>query len=396
MNIMSIFSLNRFKEGGHGGANNYPAVKANNPQGGYTMLPIFGDVISKFGIAKGQIEAGGHAGWGFEGPTMTVPFDQGGTISYPLFATAINAFTKKVAGTKTATPKAEAGTKPEKPKAPKPLPERKGKSAHKKIHDNPHPILAECDRLTGNAPGSGKPPVAHYESMSSTMTPLVTVDAKTKQKESTFKIMSSRFKEGAKQTSDLPTKFRVVLLEEGLGNTHDAFYYTEAALESAVEVFNGLKIMADHPTEEEEDIRPERSTRDILGHYENLSVEEAEDGQHQLCADVDILPSVDCEWARARMVRAVENAEKFPGRDFIGLSINASGPSEQMDIEQAIEQAPEGAKQKLIDAQADGVDTVKMVSKINRAVSCDLVTEAGAGGKVLSIIEGDDNGKKTA
>ncbi len=393
MNIMSIFSLNKFKE--KGGPSNYPAKKAQNPEGGFTMLPVFGDIVSKFGVAKGQVEVGGHAGWGFEGPTMVKPYSQGGIIAYPMFATAINAFTHRVArADKKPTMQSEAGNKPEKIKAPKPLPNRKPKAAHKKIHDNPHPILAECDRLMGKPPGSDKHPVAHYEASTSTSVPLMTVKAC--KKESSFRIVSSRFKESAAAENVSPNKFRVVLLEEGLGNTNDAFYYTESALESAVEIFNGLKIMADHPTEEEEEIRPERSTRDILGHYENLAVEEAEDGQHQLCADVDILPSDDCEWARARMVRAVENSTKFPGRDFIGLSINASGPSEQMSIEDAIDQAPEGAKQKLLDAQAEGIESVKMVSKINRAVSCDLVTEAGAGGKVLSIIEGDDNGKKTA
>lgn len=208
-------------------------------------------------------------------------------------------------------------------------------------------------------------------------------------KESNLNIRSIRFKESIGMTHperQMQTKFRVVLLEEGMGNDKDAFYYSKEALTSAVEVFTGAKIFADHPTMEEEEIRPERSTRDILGHFENLAVEDGVGGASVLCGDVDILPSIDCDWARARMVRAISNAAKFPNKDFIGLSINASGSSEKVSIDDAIKAAPEGAKVKLEEAKANGIDSVKVVSSINSAVSCDLVTNAGAGGKVLNVI----------
>ncbi len=237
----------------------------------------------------------------------------------------------------------------------------------------------------------------HKECDSSSMTPAVTAGGQKRQRESKLKFVISNFRESAAPSGEgIPNKFRVVLIEEGMGNSSDAYYYTREALESAIEVFNGLKIMADHPTDEEEQIRPERSTRDTLGHYENLGVEQLSEGQSVLCADLDIVPSQDTEWARARMVRAIENAPKFPGKDFVGLSINASGPSAETPIEDVISMAPEGAKQKLIDAQNEGIETVKVVSKINRARSCDLVTEAGAGGKFLNIIGGDTDGQKTA
>lgn len=213
-------------------------------------------------------------------------------------------------------------------------------------------------------------------------------------KQSKINIRSNQFREAAKSQT-LPTKFRVVLIEEGLGNMRDAFYYTKDALESAVDVFNGLKIMADHPTVEEEEIRPERSTRDILGHYENLGVEESDDGCALLCADVDIVPSVNTEWARALMVRAIENATKFPGKDFIGLSINAAGDAETTPIEDVISQAPEGAQAKLAEAQSNGIETVRVVHQIYSAMSCDLVTEAGAGGKITNFIKGDESDAKS-
>lgn len=209
-------------------------------------------------------------------------------------------------------------------------------------------------------------------------------------KRESLKFGTTRFSEASVRNVDNPTKFRVVLLEEGLGNSNDAFYYSKEALESAVSIFTGAKIYADHPTMEEEQIRPERSTRDILGHFENLSVEISPTGSTVLCGDVDTIPSSDCDWARALMIRAVENSEKFPGKEFIGLSINAAGDSEVMSIDEVMSGAPAGAKPKLEEAKKNGIESVKVVRKINAAVSCDLVTEAGAGGKILNIIQGEN------
>lgn len=362
-----------------GGAFNFPARSVDNPEGGFTDIPIFGNYFNLLPKGQRQSKHKEKAGnWGLGGPSVVKPNPQGGILMFPLFGPGFKQISEK--GAK------GGAKKPEKPKEPKPLRPRKGKPVHKKLHANPHPILAECGMLLGQ--GLGK-----KECDSSSMTPLVTVPGQTRKRESNFNIVTSRFREAAGQ--GMPNKFRVVLIEEGMGNSTDAYYYSRDALESAVQVFNGLKIYADHPTNQEESDRPERSTRDVLGHYENLKVELSADGQAQLCADVDILPCRDTEWARACMLRAVENAKKFPDRDFIGLSINASGPSEERPIDDVISLAPQGARQKLLDAQAEGIETVKLVSQINRAVSCDLVTEAGAGGKILNVIGGAD-GQKTA
>lgn len=339
-------------------------------------MPYFGEHVKNIvGKSKRKLEKSG--GWGLGGPSFVKPNPQGGITMFPLLPQSLVRNESKT---------------PVKPKAPKPIRPRKGTSAHKKLHANPHPILAECSKLLGQTM-YGK----QSECDSSSMTPLVTVSGHPKKRESKLNIRTARFRESSfTVSSEMPSKFRVVLIEEGMGNSSDAFYYTREALESAIDVFNGLKIMADHPTETEDQIRPERSTKDILGHYENLAVEDGKDGQGQLCADVDILDCANTEWARACMVRAVENSSKFPGRDFIGLSINASGPSEETQIADVIKIAPDGAKQKLVDAQAEGIEVVKVVTKINRAVSCDLVTEAGAGGKIQHSIEGDTDGQKTA
>lgn len=181
--------------------------------------------------------------------------------------------------------------------------------------------------------------------------------------------------------------FDVQLIQEGMGNFGDAYYYHRDALESAISLFEGLKIYADHPSASEEQDRPERSTRDILGHYEELLVEGDEKTGAVLRGKVDILSSE--KWAIARMQRAIENAQKFPDKDFVGLSINATGDADETPIDEVISWAPESAKPKLLEAKANGIDSVKVVRKLNSATSCDFVTEAGAGGKILNIIEGE-------
>jgi hypothetical protein len=185
------------------------------------------------------------------------------------------------------------------------------------------------------------------------------------------------------------TRFRAVLLEEGLGNFRDGYYYSKEALKSGVFVFEGKKIYADHPSRTEEDDRPERSVRDVLGYFEHCAYQESEDGRGQLVADVCVLPDRPYDWARALMRESVEYTKKHPDKSLVGLSINANGDADQMAIEEFITNgmAPPSAMPKVREAQAQGLIAVKIVKSFFEAVSCDMVTEAGAGGKVLSIVE---------
>lgn len=198
----------------------------------------------------------------------------------------------------------------------------------------------------------------------------------------------SRFLESSASDNGIGhTRFRVVLIQEGLGNMKDAFYYSRKALESAVPVFEGKKIYADHPAADEEQTRPERSVKDVLGHFESVELVET-DGRAELHADVVILPDEPYRWARALMRHSVEYAKKYPDKDFVGLSINATGDAEPMRLDSLLEsQISESVKVKLNQAKAEGIEQIRFVSTINEAVSCDLVTEAGAGGKVLDMIE---------
>lgn len=192
------------------------------------------------------------------------------------------------------------------------------------------------------------------------------------------------------------TRFKAVLLQEGLGNFESAFFYTREALISAVPVFEGKKIYADHPGRAEEEDRPERSVRDVLGHFENIHFVETDEGRGELHGDVVILPDEPFLWARSLMRHAYEYAQKYPDKSFVGLSINAMGDALDTPIQKVVESTSEAVRLKLLKAQELGIESVRVCSKITEAISCDLVTEAGAGGKVTQLIEGESMGKKKA
>lgn len=207
----------------------------------------------------------------------------------------------------------------------------------------------------------------------------------------------ARFTEAlAKDDGTGVTRFRVALIQEGLGNMRDGFYYTKEALQSAIAIFEGKKIYADHPSSFEEQTRPERSVKDVLGHFESVKLEEGDEGQAMLTADVTILPDEPYRWARALMRHSVSYAQKYPDKDFVGLSINASGQASTVTLEEFNKSVviPEGAKVKLSKAISAGLTEVKVVNRLDSAISCDLVCEAGAGGKVLAMLEQEKDMEK--
>lgn len=187
------------------------------------------------------------------------------------------------------------------------------------------------------------------------------------------------------------TKYKTRLIQEGLGNLGSLFYYPKETLQGMASVFEGKKIMADHPGRMDEQNRPERSVRDILGHFENVHVEESKvDGRAELFGDVCILDSPQFDWARNIMTHAVEFSKKYPDKEFVGLSINAGGDAIDKTIDELLKEAPESARPKLQDAKDKGAEQVRYVTEISDAISCDLVTEAGAGGKVIGFLENDN------
>lgn len=202
--------------------------------------------------------------------------------------------------------------------------------------------------------------------------------------------MSTPLRESSYRDNGIgPSKFRVVILQEGLGNLRDASWYSKEAIASAVSVFEGAKCFVNHPSASEESDRPERDVRDIAGHFENCEATTASDGRARLEADLIMLQDPAVGPVRTKLVTAIDYSKKFPEKNFVGLSINANGESIPMLIDALGGgfKVPESCRSKLEAAKQMGISEIKYVDKITDAVSCDIVTEPGAGGRVLEIIE---------
>ena len=161
-------------------------------------------------------------------------------------------------------------------------------------------------------------------------------------------------------------RIKFVLLTEGLGNLKDKNYYGKESIESAVQVFEGAHAFVDHMTSAEEYERPEGSLEDLCGVWSECAVEAVpnEFGETvQGCtAWLNFDSSENGEQAYIKAKDAIRFREEGIKDDYIGVSINADGqthPETVGDIE------------------------VNYVDRITAAASCDLVTRAGRGGRVL-------------
>lgn len=186
--------------------------------------------------------------------------------------------------------------------------------------------------------------------------------------------------------------FKVVLIKEGLGNFRDRFFYSKQALQTAAstKLFEGVQAFVDHPTVIDEEIRPERSTKDILGYYQNIQFMETEDGQGELLADLCVATTVSQDWILALLTNSVDYSNKFKERDLIGLSINASGPAESVGLEDYIasQKMSDAVLAKLVEARTQGITEINIVNELTEVQSVDLVTKAGAGGRISRMVEG--------
>lgn len=148
--------------------------------------------------------------------------------------------------------------------------------------------------------------------------------------------------------TDKPHTFRARLIA---GDIHGSsgYYPREVIERDGPIVFKaGTQCFLDHPTESEGYERPERSVRDLAGVIASTPVYES-DG---LYADVRVYP----QWAPVIEAMA----------DDIGMSIRASGTYEM--------------------GERDG-QQVKVITSLKAGESVDFVTKAGAGGKIVRLIE---------
>jgi len=134
-------------------------------------------------------------------------------------------------------------------------------------------------------------------------------------------------------------------------------YYPESVLRDAVDKFEDAKVYADHPTKTEEQERPERSVRDIVGWIDGVRYEG--NGRNGLYGTFHALDTQ--KWFADLVREAYERGKP----DLLGFSIRAWGKD----------------KIKRIDDQL-----VHSVEQINRVMSVDAVTEPAAGGGFVKLL----------
>jgi hypothetical protein len=176
------------------------------------------------------------------------------------------------------------------------------------------------------------------------------------------------------------TKYPVVIISQGLGNLADRNYYSESAIKSGVSVYEGRKAYFDHPTETSERERPNRSVRELAGHYENVKAEKDDQGLYALKAD--FVPISSNEEVQGLLDHAIQYKKKYPDKDYVGISINGDGEGEEMQYDEFIKKVSPSAKEMEKISKIEG-RPINVIMKLTDAVSADLVTEPGARGRVL-------------
>ena len=195
------------------------------------------------------------------------------------------------------------------------------------------------------------------------------------------------------EPNDATREIPVVIIEEGMGNAVDRHIYSADLLARSASKFNGIKAYADHPTKSEEKDQPERSVKQIVGFYKEAHIETI-GGKIKTAAILKVFDGPAYDWAWQLVKEAWAYAKQFPGKNLVGISINAYGTSHVVD-------------------HTDG-KPANMVDDFTEVQSADIVTAAGAGGgfrvregeklleAVTKALEGQPNGgqimdnKKTA
>jgi hypothetical protein len=163
----------------------------------------------------------------------------------------------------------------------------------------------------------------------------------------------------------------VIIIDEGQGNSRDKNNYLGKTISEAVNrgVFDGEQAYADHPSKFDDNNRPERSIRDLIGYYYN-SRETKTDNGVAYGATLKIQEGQD--WVVGLIKEAINFQKKFPDKQYVGISINADGDT--------------------VPTQRNG-KTVNDVVRITEAFSADIVTKPARGGKFLKLVE-NTNGSK--
>ncbi len=146
------------------------------------------------------------------------------------------------------------------------------------------------------------------------------------------------------------------IIEPGFNETEDRYYPAEM-LKRDYKIFEGQKMYADHPTETEDQERPERSIKDWVATLSEVTCDE--NGVVSGIAEI-IEP-----WMMQKLAALREKGMLSE----MGVSINAVGKASKDTI--------------------DGKET-QVIEKLIACNSVDFVTEPGAGG-VVTLYESDSN-----
>ena len=161
---------------------------------------------------------------------------------------------------------------------------------------------------------------------------------------------------------------RVTLIRPGFSTNTDkagrARYYPPETLRQAAKIFEGTRAYADHPRRSDEKELPERSVRDLVGYYANVSA--LEDGR--LVGDYKVVGEAR-QWLWPLITEAVQHKP-----DLVELSINALGRTRL--------------------GEAEGRAAI-IVESIVDANSVDVVTTGAAGGSFAGALLHSDGGDWT-
>lgn len=145
------------------------------------------------------------------------------------------------------------------------------------------------------------------------------------------------------------------LIVEGFGNQADGHYYSKDLLERIAHRFEGAKMYSDHLTREAEQKLGglPRSWQDMVGRIDRVWTDVNESGKRVIRGEAQIFDD--------KLWRLLEQAI-----DAVGVSINARGTASPGTVEGR---------------------PARVVDDITKVKSVDVVAEAGAGGRILALVE---------
>jgi len=146
----------------------------------------------------------------------------------------------------------------------------------------------------------------------------------------------------------------VIVIKPGFNATEDRYYPAEM-LKRDYKIFEGHKMYADHPTEQEDKARPERSIKDWVATLSEVTCDEN--------GVVTGIAEIVEPWLMTKLASLRDKGMLSE----MGISINAVGSATKGKI--------------------DGKDTL-IIEKLVAARSVDFVTEPGAGG-IVTFYESD-------